>query len=84
MKPTSLSLLGALVVSVYAQAQTQPAPEEGRRGREVNTQIAQACKTELQQLCQGQKDQQAEQCLRNNEAKLSSGCKGAISRGPRR
>ena len=79
MKLTSLGLTAALVVGVYAQAQTQP-PEEGRRGREVNSQVAQACKSELQQLCQGQKGQQAEQCLKNNESKLSSQCKGAISK----
>jgi hypothetical protein len=83
MKLTSLSLIAALVASVCAQAQTQPS-EEGRRGREVNTQFAQACKTEIQQLCQGQKDKQAEQCLRNNESKLSSECKGALSPRDRR
>ena len=54
------------------------------RGRELDSQVADSCKTELQQLCQGQRGQQADQCLRNNESKLSSQCKGAISRGPRR
>jgi|AmaraimetFIIA100_FD_contig_51_3623290_length_1048_multi_3_in_0_out_0_1 hypothetical protein len=83
MKLTSLSLIAALVASVCAQAQTQP-PEEGRRGRGANTEFAQACKAEIQQLCKGQRDQQAEQCLRNNESKLGSECKGALSRGRRR
>jgi hypothetical protein len=84
---SSLGLRDVLVASVWAQAQTQP-PEGGRRevdrGRELDSQVADSCKTELQQLCQGQRGQQADQCLRNNESKLSSQCKGAISRGPRR
>jgi hypothetical protein len=49
--------------------------------REVNSQVAQA-KAELQQLCQGQKGKEAEQCLKNNESKLSSQCKGAVSKAP--
>jgi len=30
---------------------------------------------------QGQKGKEAEQCLRNNESKLSSQCKGALTKG---
>jgi len=71
MKVTALVLMTALAVGVCAQAQ-------GQR-REVNSQVAQACKIELQQLCQGQKGKEAEQCLKNNESKLSSQCKGAVS-----
>ena len=74
MKSIQLVLVAALVLGVCAQAQAQR--------HEVNSQVAQACKTELQQLCQGQKGQQAEQCLKNNESKLSSQCKGAISKAP--
>jgi hypothetical protein len=77
MKLTSLVLLGALAVGVCAQAQNQR-----REGREVNNQVVQACKTELQQLCQGQKGQQAEQCLKTNESKLSAQCKGAVTKSP--
>lgn len=80
MKLTSLGLIAALVAGVCAQAQT-PSPGQGRGGREVNSQVAQACKSELQQLCQGQKGQQAEQCLKSNESKLSSQCKGAVTKG---
>jgi hypothetical protein len=72
MKVTALVFMAALVAGVCTQADAQR--------REVNSQVAQACKTELQQLCQGQKGQQAEQCLKNNESKLSSQCKGAISK----
>ena len=74
MKVTSFVVIAALAGVVSAQAQAQA------QRREVNSQVAQACKTELQQLCQGQKGQQAEQCLKNNESKLSSQCKGAVSK----
>ena len=72
MKVTALVFVTTLVVGVCTQAHAQR--------REVNTQVAQACKTELQQLCQGQKGKEAEQCLKSNESKLSSECKGAISK----
>ena len=74
MKSIQLVLVAALVLGVCAEAQAQR--------REVNSQVAQACKTELQQLCQGQKGKEAEQCLKNDESKLSSQCKGAISKAP--
>ena len=79
MKLTSLALIAAVLGGVFAQAQAQTG--EGRRGREVNSQVVQACKSELQQLCQGQKGEQAEQCLKNNQSKLSAQCKGAVTKG---
>jgi uncharacterized protein HemX len=75
MKLTAFVLLTALVAGASLQVQAQ-------RAEGANSQAAQACKTELQQLCQGQKGQQAEQCLKNNESKLSPQCKGAISNTP--
>ena len=72
MKVTVLGLIAALVMGVCTQADAQR--------RAVNTQVATACKQELQQLCQGQKGKEAEQCLKSNESKLSSECKGAISK----
>jgi hypothetical protein len=68
MKLTSFFLLAALAAGASIQVQAQ-------RGE---SQVAQACKTEIQQLCQGQKGQAAEQCLKNNESKLSSQCKSAL------
>lgn len=59
---------------VVAQAQGQ-----SRREQRHQSPTEQACKTEIQQLCQGQTGQQAEQCLKNNESKLSSQCKSALS-----
>jgi hypothetical protein len=74
MKLTAFVLLTALVAGASIPVQAQ---------RAENNQVVQACKAELQQLCQGQKGQQAEQCLKNNESKLSSQCKGAISKTPK-
>jgi len=71
----SAVLIAALTAVVCTQAQAQR--------REVNSQVAEACKTELQQLCQGQKGKEAEQCLKNNESKLSAQCKGAITKTPK-
>jgi len=76
MKATALVVMAALLVGVSTQADAQR--------REVNSQVAQACKAELQQLCQGQKGKEAEQCLKNNESKLGSECKGAISKAPQK
>ena len=73
MRP-SVVLIVALVAGASTHVQAQ--------GREhVNKQVAEACKAEIQQLCQGQKGKEAEQCLRNNESKLSSQCKGALTKG---
>jgi uncharacterized protein HemX len=72
MKPLSVVLIAALVAGASTQVQAQ--------GRDpANKQVVQACKAELQQLCQGQKGKEAEQCLKNNESKLSAQSKGAIS-----
>jgi hypothetical protein len=72
MKLTFLCiLLTALGAAQYAQAQAT-----------TNSAIAKACKADIQQLCQGQKGKEAEQCLRSNADKLSADCKGAISKAP--
>ena len=71
MKP-SFVLIVALLAGAATQVQAQ--------GREhVNKQVAEACKAEIQQLCQGQKGKELE-CLRNNDSKLSAQCKGALSK----
>jgi len=69
MKLTSALVIATLATAASAQVQAQ---------RLENNAVAQACKTEIQQLCQGQKGQQAEQCLKNNQSKLSAQCKGAL------
>lgn len=80
MKLTSSLIIAVVVTGTSAQAQETG----GREHRLENNPVVQACKTEMQQLCQGQKGQQAEQCLRNNESKLSSQCKGALEKSPQK
>ena len=75
MKLTSILLIAAFVAGTCAQAQTGG---QSRREERHQSPAEQACKTEIQQLCQGQKGQQAEQCLKNNQSKLSSECKAAL------
>ena len=68
-------LIAAFAAGTYAEAQTGG---QSRREERRASPAEQACKTEIQQLCQGQKGKEAEQCLKNNESKLSSQCKGAL------
>ena len=74
MKVTHLLLIGTFVVVGAAQAQTQ----EGREDRAV----ARLCKDDAQHLCSGKTGQALEQCLKSNQAQLSSNCKEAVSKLP--
>jgi hypothetical protein len=73
MKLTSFVLLAAVVAGASFQVQA---------GERENRHVDEACKTEIQQLCQGKRGREAEQCLKTNESKLSAQCKGAISKTP--
>ena len=75
MRVVPIFLIAAFAAGTYAEAQTAG---QTRREERHASPAEQACKAEIQQLCQGQKGQQAEQCLKNNEAKLSSQCKSAL------
>ncbi|MBV8145784.1 MAG: hypothetical protein JO184_12310 [Gammaproteobacteria bacterium] len=74
MKVTHLLAIGAFVVVGSAQAQTQ----EGREDRAV----AKLCKDDAQHLCSGKTGQALQQCLKSNQAQLSSNCKEAVSKLP--
>jgi len=74
MKPKYLALLGALALVGVAQAQER-AGEEDRA-------VARACKADAQHLCAGKTGQELQQCLKSNQAKLSSNCKDAVSKLP--
>jgi hypothetical protein len=74
VKVTHLLLIGTFVVVGAAQAQTQ----EGREDRAV----ARLCKDDAQHLCSGKTGQALEQCLKSNQAQLSSNCKEAVSKLP--
>lgn len=80
MKLTSILLLTTLLAGALAQAQTSG---ETRREQRRESPAAQACKNEIQQLCKGQTGQQAEQCLKNNQAKLSPQCSSALQTPPK-
>ena len=73
MKVRYLVMITACVVAGFAQAQ-----EGGREDRAV----ARLCKDDAQHLCSGKTGQQLEQCLKSNQAQLSSNCKEAISKLP--
>jgi hypothetical protein len=73
MKATYLLLITALIAGGFAQAQ-----ETGREDRAV----ARACKDDAQHLCSGKTGQELQQCLKSNQAKLSSNCKDAVSKLP--
>jgi hypothetical protein len=75
MKARHLLLITALVAGVYAQAQAQ---EGGREDRAV----AKLCKDDAQHLCSGKTGQELQQCLKTNQAQLSSNCKDAVSKLP--
>ena len=75
MKLTSIVLIAVFVAGAYAEAQTAG---ESRREERHASPAEQACKTEIQQLCQGKTGQQAQQCLQNNQSKLSAQCKSAL------
>jgi len=73
MKATHLFVITALIMGGYAQAQ-----EGGREDRAV----ARACKDDAQHMCSGKTGQELQQCLKTNQAKLSSNCKDAVSKLP--
>jgi hypothetical protein len=74
MKVTYVLAIAACLVAGYAQAQTQ-------QGREDKA-VARLCKDDAQHLCSGKTGQALEQCLKSNQAQLSSNCKEAVSKLP--
>ena len=78
MKPTSMLVLAALLAAGTVHAQSQ-APAQGRMTPEDHAR-AEACKTEMKQLCAGKQGHAATQCLQSNESKLSPQCKAQVSK----
>lgn len=74
MKLIPVMLIAALVVSGYASAQSRTENEDRA--------VARACKDDAQHLCTGKTGDQLQQCLKSNQAKLSSNCKDAVSKLP--
>lgn len=74
MKLVYVALITACVAGGYVQAQTQ-------QGREDKA-VARACKDDAQHMCSGKTGQELQQCLKSNQAQLSSNCKEAVSKLP--
>ena len=83
MKASNLLLASALVlattVAVFAQAPAgAPAGGGGARGGAMRA----ACGTDIQTLCAGKQGPEIRQCMMDNQAKLSDGCKAAMAAAP--
>lgn len=73
MKLLRVALIAGCVASGYAQAQ-----QAGQEDRAV----ARACKADAEHMCSGKTGQELQQCLKSNQAQLSSNCKEAVSKLP--
>jgi hypothetical protein len=83
MKLSILFALGALAAGGAAFAQDQgggPTPEMAAARQAVMA----ACAADLKTLCGGKQGRDAMMCMRDNAAKVSTGCKDAMSKMPRR
>jgi hypothetical protein len=69
MKLKHLALIAAFVLVGSAQAGEDKA-------------VARACKADAEHMCAGKTGQALQQCLKSNEAQLSSNCKEAVSKLP--
>jgi hypothetical protein len=74
-------LLGVLVAAECAQAQA-PAPSPDAQA--ARAAVHKACQSDMQSLCADKQGREAMQCLHSNSDKLSSDCKDALSKLPRR
>ena len=81
MKPTTLMLLAALAAApcLYAQAPPAPSPEV-QAARDA---MRKACADDMKNLCGDKQGREAFACMRQNNDKLSQGCKDAMAKLPR-
>jgi hypothetical protein len=75
MKLTHLVLIGGVLLGACTAIQAQESREEDRA-------VARACKADAEKMCSGKTGQELQQCLKTNQAKLSSNCKDAVSKLP--
>jgi uncharacterized protein HemX len=75
MKLTHLVLIAGVALGAWTQVQAQ---ERGGEDRAV----ARACKADAEKMCSGKTGQELHQCLKSNQATLSSNCKDAVSKLP--
>lgn len=76
----NLVLAAALTIGAagvaFAQQPPAPAPGGGRGALQA------ACSADIQSNCAGQAGRGIRQCLTDNQAKLSAGCKAALAAAP--
>jgi hypothetical protein len=80
MKLTSFVIALAFVSVAAAQAPQSPPPAPTPEQQAARDAVRQACATDMESLCSGKKGHEAMMCLRSNSAKVSSGCKDAMSK----
>jgi hypothetical protein len=82
MKLSILFALGALAAggAAFAQEPGGPTPAMAAARQAVMA----ACAADLKTLCDGKQGRDAMMCMRDNAAKVSTGCKDAMSKMPRR
>ena len=73
-----VSMLAASA-AVIAQAPPAPSPEM-QAAREA---MMKACDADIKSTCSGKQGREMFQCLRDNNDKLSAGCKEAMAKMPR-
>ncbi len=81
MKLRSMLLGMSLIASgaVFAQAPPAPSPEM-QAAREA---MMKACDADIKSTCSGKQGREMFACLRENNDKLSAGCKDAMAKMPR-
>jgi hypothetical protein len=65
--------------AVLAQAPPAPTPEQ-QAAREA---VLKACDADIKSTCSGKQGREMFQCLRENNDKVSAGCKDAMGKMPR-
>ena len=81
MKLKAMLLCVSLIASAAAVAQAPPAPSpEMQAAREA---MLKACDADIKSTCSGKQGREMFQCLRENNDKLSAGCKDAMAKMPR-
>jgi hypothetical protein len=81
MKFRAMLLCVSLIASAAVVAQAPPAPSpEMQAAREA---MLKACDADIKSTCSGKQGREMFQCLRENNDKLSAGCKDAMGKMPR-
>ena len=81
MKLKAMLLCVSLIASAAAVAQAPPAPSpEMQAARDA---VLKACDADAKSTCSGKQGREMFACLRENNDKLSAGCKDAMAKMPR-